>query len=166
MAARRGSQTRELGDEIVGLGGSTAEELARRRNQQQQLGRVVLDRLRKVRTDLEQESVDPMSQTLAAENQAGKSTRYEGTDIPGPADLTNRVRLERNYEDSTALHRMLLLQHGLLRTLEDLEQVEYTVIDPLSVHRRALGLTWLVPALVGAGVGMLVGLLTLPSPRK
>jgi len=109
------------------------------------------------------EPKDPLTLTLYKERVTGD--RYAETEVPRPADLISQARLERNYEDTTALHRILLLQHGILRTLEELEELDCKVIDSLSVHQKSKTWLWIYYGSIGALLGLAMGLLGLAVRR-
>ena len=173
VVSRQQRTNRKIGDDLVVTNEETKALLARHRAEQEKSGTEVLQRLRNLRAELktsranelsglpqvQSEDKDGISQTLGKESVT--SQHYAEEDIPRPSDLISRVKLERNYEDTTALHRILLLQHGILRTLEELEAGDYTIIDPLTVHRRPETWFWCTGALIGASVGLAIGLISL-----
>ena len=172
---------RELGDSLVVGDQETREMLKRQRAEDEKLSADVLKRLRKLRSELkvtqpgELPGADPWSSsneklakdalTSTLEQEKVTADRYKETDTPRPAELLSRARLERNYEDTVALHRILLLQHGILRTLEELEEMDYKTIDPLSVHQLPKTRQYLSFSLLGALAGLSLGLLALALSR-
>lgn len=170
---------RDLGDSLVVKSDSTRSFLAHRRADDEKINGAILERLRTLRSELKTQrpdelleqngwedsrprSKDTISQTLGKERVT--SDRFSKIETPRTADLLPRVRLERNYEDTTALHRVLLVQHGILRTMEELEELHFRTIDRLSVHPKArAGLLWSY-AFQGLIIGLLVGLIV--SPRR
>lgn len=161
---------RRLGDSLVAQSESTRALLARGREQEEALSRESLERLRKLRTELqvrqpgELPGADPWTPPNPSQNaitatlsqEKVTADRYKDDPPPPPAEVVKRAQLERNYEDTVALHRILLLQHGILRTLEELEELDFKIIDPLSVHPVSRSNTLISYAVLGGLLALLL----------
>lgn len=172
---RSGEESRALGDALAGLRPGMKAMLAETRVKQKKAAAVALNRLRQARSEATPSptAADPLDTSSAsAGSTAGDDTlsrvladekttrnRYGKLAPPRAVDATTRVQLERNYEDSSALHRMLLTQHAILRTLERLEQPVYKVVDPLAVLQVSSTEAMLKFAALGTLAGLCLGAL-------
>jgi len=132
-----------------GLSSLTITEIEQLQQENLDKSARVASRLHKIRKDLA--GPDALTQALQKERPSPRT--YDQLPPPGKAGLVDRVRLERNYEDSVALHRMLMVQLGVVRLFEELERSDYEVIDPLQVssfdNSRRVALWMFVGGLVG-----------------
>ena len=128
----------------------------------------VLDEMRKIRKDAEADTGSEglpdigtdwrsrwgstsLEDTAAREGSLPRTSRQ--------ADLPSRLELERVYEETLLLYNSGLLQYDFLSMWESLENFDFEISDPISVHQQAAGDRLLPWTLIGAGAGFLLGLL-------
>lgn len=132
----------------------------------------VLDEMRKIRKDAEADTgVESPADIGTDWRSRWGSTSLEDTaaregSLPRTsrqADLPSRLELERVYEETLLLYNSGLLQYDFLSMWESLENFDFEISDPISVHQETAGerlaLWTLIGGLAGCLLGLLLGLL-------
>ena len=130
-----------------------------------QSGRIQ-DEMRKIRKDAAQQP-----DTLDEEGGGDWKSRWGSTTIEDPGkreealprngrrtDLPSRLELERVYEETLLLYHSGLVQYDFLSTWESMENFDFEVVDPITVHQDGGGARMRLWTLIGAMVGLILGL--------
>lgn len=159
MSRSSSKELRSLGDASIRANPKVMTQVWLRRMDEEGRGRELLNKLQKVRGNA-RPGQRPEDAWIAEWAQGQKSNPRPSPGLQRPVrrqDLLERAQLEREYYESLLKHRSLVLQHSFLLTWESLESSQFDIVDPLNVRsqrtRPAYG------GLVGAGLGLLVGLL-------
>lgn len=161
MSRSSSRELRSLGDSTLKANPKVMTQLWLRRLEEDQQGRDILNKMQKVR------------------GTAGKSARIDEKWLgkwskdqkaawrPSPGlskvtvrrqDLVERAKLERDYYEALLRYRAYLLQHSFLQTWDDLENTDFTVVDPVRVRSYRQS-SWIWP-LSGALLGLLYALIS------
>ena len=163
-------QTRRLGDQLVRPQGHTKNLIEHQRLARSQAVGDVLKALRNARRSSNDGEAangvpgDPLSESLADKPGSKVDSLQRSSLTVRYQDLSERLKLERSYEDNVAMYRSLQIQSELLTTLEALESRSLEIVEPVSLKRQySLGTTFL-----GALCGLLLaiaGLFSRPQRR-
>jgi hypothetical protein len=125
----------------------------------------VLDEMRKVRKEADRGDAASDTQIgLDWRSRWGSTTlQEEGEESNLPrtarrADLPSRLELERVYEETLLLYHAGLVQYDFLSMWESLENFDFEVVDPVTVHQEGSMERTLLCLLVGGLLGACLGL--------
>lgn len=133
----------------------------------------ILDEMRDIRKQAGQE---PDEQPPGEDVGEDWRNRWGSTTLEGPArsetnlprnarrsDIPSRLELERVYEETLLLYHAGLLQYDFLSMWESLENFDFEIVDPVTVHQETLAPRAIQWALLG-GLICAVGALAFRRP--
>lgn len=136
---------RLLGDSTLRPDPKIMKDLWRQRILDSGSSKRVLDEMRRLRSDTNRDkSLTPDAEVGEDWRTRWGSTSLENSDqreesLPNSSrrsDLPSRLEMERVYEETLLLYHSGLLQHDFLSMWESLENFDFEVIDPVSVHQE------------------------------
>ena len=166
LAASSDKRLQSLGDSAIKTNPKIMAQIWLKRTEEEVTGRAILDTLAELRGNQANKEGGLgdqvwLSKWAAKQKQLpGRHPKLRGT--VRRKDLLERLQLERQYYDALLEFRSLLLQHSFLKTMEELENPNFEIVDPIKV---TLASRWKNYAL-GLFSGCLLGALLSASGRK
>ncbi|MBT9585569.1 hypothetical protein IV102_19665 [bacterium] len=164
-----GGRFRVLGDSTIRPDPKIMKELWKQRILESGSSGRVLDEMRKIRKEAAQDNKDnPDPEELGDDwrSRWGSTTLEDTTDREGSlprnarrSDMPSRLELERVYEETLLLYHAGLLQYDFLSMWESLENFDFEIVDPVTVHQQAATTRMVYLSLLGALLGTLASLL-------
>lgn len=104
----------------------------------------VIDEMRKIRKEAAQSQGEGESEDVGDDwrSRWGSTTLEGGTTVESlprnarRTDLASRLELERVYEETLLLYHAGLLQYDFLSMWESLENFDFEIVDPVTVHQE------------------------------